>query len=96
MSRIKELLLKCADNLDKQCDPLNDQFCKENEITHEELADLSTQMAAYIRGVARSPKELQAKVLVYAVVDDDKKSGAIVGRFDEFVRSAQLKKKVIT
>jgi hypothetical protein len=69
-SRIHDLMLLCADNLDRGCEPLHHEFLVEHSITLDECMTLAEQMAVAIRAYVRTPRDEQLRLMVRACVDE--------------------------
>jgi hypothetical protein len=63
-SRIKELMALCAKELDKGCNPLNEQFLQDNDVTADECFTLSEQMSALINFCLSMPQDEYAEAVV--------------------------------
>lgn len=80
-TRRTELLEKCADNLQRGCDPLNHQFLVDNKVTSDECYSLAQQMAIAIKAYVRAPSEDYGVIVIRATHDDEQERERMVAHF---------------
>jgi hypothetical protein len=88
---MKQLLLKCAENLDNGCDPMHHTFLVENNVSADECFALSQQMAVAIRGYAQAPLDIALRIVMCSEFKDPVELKTILDNLER----AQAQKSVL-